>query len=148
VYSFVLLFQNPILITAVAAWFSAQTLKIIVVMVLTKKIDFKRFISAGGMPSSHSALVTSMATAIGKIEGWSSPITALAVVVALIVMYDAAGVRRSAGKQAEVINKIIEEFLRPQRLIKEERLKELIGHTPTEVFAGGILGIIIANILI
>jgi hypothetical protein len=89
-----------------------------------------------------------MATAIGKIEGWSSPITALAVVVALIVMYDAAGVRRSAGKQAEVINKIIEEFLRPQRLIKEERLKELIGHTPTEVFAGGILGIIIANILI
>lgn len=146
--AFIMLLKNPILITALSAWFTAQTMKIIVMIFVTKRLDIKKLISAGGMPSSHSAMVTSIATAIGKIEGWYSPITALAVVFALIVMYDAAGVRRSAGRHAEIINIIIREFFQHKRIIKEDKLKELIGHTPTEVFAGGFLGILIANIII
>ena len=144
----IMLLKNPILVTALFAWLTAQIMKILVMILLTKRFDIKMLITAGGMPSSHSAMVTSIATAIGKIEGWHSPVTALAVVLALIVMYDAAGVRRSAGRHAEIINIIISELFQQKRIIKEDKLKELIGHTPIEVLVGGLWGILIANIII
>ncbi len=147
-YSLLMLFKNPVFITALITWFVAQILKILYMVIIARTFDIRILVSAGGMPSSHSAMVTSMATATGKIEGWNSPITAIAFVFALIVMYDATGVRRSAGKHAEIINIIIKEFFQHKRIIKEDKLKELIGHTPIEVVIGGLLGIIIANIII
>lgn len=139
--------KNQILMVAITAWIIAQSLKIFLFFLTHKRFNFRRFIESGGMPSSHSALVSSLATAVGKTEGWESGITAITLVFALIVMYDAAGVRRAAGKQAEVLNKIIDEFLH-KRGFREERLKELIGHTPFEVIVGGLLGIFIAFIMI
>lgn len=137
------IFANPYLQVGLLAWFIAQLIKVLTVLVKYKKFDFRRFVGAGGMPSSHSALVTSMATTIGEIEGYNSLFFAFSVVMALIVMYDAAGVRRAAGKQAKVLNRIIEE-MESNDLKFEVRLKELLGHTPVEVFAGAVLGIVIA----
>lgn len=138
--------SNKILWVSLLAWFIAQVLKVIITIIFMKKLDLTRFIGAGGMPSSHSALVVSMATCIGIREGFHSPIFALSVAVALIVMYDAAGVRRAAGKQARVLNEIVS-ALQEHRAITEEKLKELLGHTPIEVIAGALLGIIIAILL-
>jgi len=98
------------------------------------------------MPSSHAALVVSLATSIGLQEGFNSPIFALSLVVALVVMYDAAGVRRAAGKQAAVLNEIVAE-LQSLHTIREEKLIELLGHTPVEVIAGAALGIIISSLM-
>jgi len=95
------------------------------------------------MPSSHSAFVSALATGVGQTEGWASPVTALAVVFALIVMYDAAGVRLAASKQAITLNKIIDELF-AEGEFKQERLKELLGHTPFEVIIGALLGISIS----
>lgn len=107
-----------------------------------KEFDIRRFVGAGGMPSSHSALVVSLATSIGEINGYDSPYFAMAAIFALIVMYDAAGVRRAAGKQAAVINEILEEIY-AHKTIPQEKLKELLGHTPIEVIAGALLGILL-----
>ena len=127
------------------AWFIAQLLKVILTIFSMKKLDLTRFVGSGGMPSSHSALVVSLATSIGYQEGFSSPIFAMSVAVALVVMYDAAGVRRAASKQAKVLNEIIAE-LQAHREVTEEKLKELLGHTPVEVIVGAILGILISSI--
>jgi hypothetical protein len=139
------LLNNEIVRISIFSWFIAQTLKVALVLVKEKKLDFSRMIGSGGMPSSHSALVTAMTTSLGIKTGWTSPITGMATLVALIVMYDAAGVRRAAGEQAELLNKIVNEIY--QGKFKEERLKELIGHTPKEVFAGAILGLVIAFLI-
>ena len=106
-----------------------------------KKFNFKRILGAGGMPSSHSAVVTSLATLIGKSEGFNSPMFALSLIFACIVMYDAAGVRRAAGKQAQLLNKIINT---PglSGIQVQEKLVEVLGHTPTQVFVGALIGII------
>lgn len=136
------LFQNHILKITLFAWALAQVLKVIFVLLTQKKWDFTRLIGAGGMPSSHSALVTSLAVAIGKDIGFNSAEFALAFTTALIVMYDAAGVRRAAGKQAEVLNQIVDDFYHGAEF-NRERLKELLGHTPVEVLAGATLGITI-----
>lgn len=141
------LLHNSILWTSLLAWFIAQSLKVILVIIFYKKIDLRRFVGSGGMPSSHSALVVSLATSIGFKVGFDSPIFALALTFALVVMYDAAGVRRAAGKQAAVLNEILEQ-LQARKGINEEKLKELIGHTPVEVIAGALLGIIISRLLI
>jgi len=106
-----------------------------------KKWDIGRFIGAGGMPSTHSALSICVATTIGIKEGWNSPLFALA-----IIMADAAGVRREAGEQAKVLNKIILEFFE-ERKIRDKNLKELVGHTPFEVIVGAFIGIVMAWIL-
>lgn len=135
--------RNHILNVAVLSGLIAQVLKVIIVILTTKKIDMKRLTGSGGMPSSHTAFVVALSTAVGRDSGWDSPLFALAVVFAAIVMYDAAGVRRAAGEQAAILNVIIEDF-RDQHQFKQERLKELIGHTPFEVLAGAILGIFIA----
>ena len=140
------LLQNSVLGTAVIGWGTAQILKFILVLVIYKRFDFRRFIGSGGMPSSHSSLVVSLTMSIGFIKGFDSLIFALCAVMSLVVMYDAAGVRRSAGQQAAILNKIVEDWGRADYSLTEKKLKELLGHTPVEVIAGAILGIIIAII--
>jgi uncharacterized protein len=111
-----------------------------------KKWDVRRFFGAGGMPSTHSALSISVAVSIGYKEGWGSALFALALTIAIIIMADATGVRRATGEQAKVLNKIILEFFEEIK-IKDERLKELVGHTPFEVIVGAAIGFIIATLL-
>ena len=127
-------------------WLGIQLFKVIWDLVTTKKFNFKRILGAGGMPSSHAAVVTSLATLIGKNEGVNTPLFALSVIFAFVVMYDAAGVRRAAGKQAKLLNKIIET---PGLKMEEvqEKLVEVLGHTPTQVIVGAIIGIIAGLIL-
>ncbi len=133
---------NKLLWIPLATWILVQMFKLIVEILSAKdrKINFKRAWGAGGMPSAHTACVTSLATSIGVTEGFGSATFALAVVFCFIVMYDAAGVRRAAGRQAAILNKIIEED--GDNINVQEKLVELLGHTPLEVFVGIIVGII------
>ena len=126
-------------------WFLIQLFKVIWDLVTTKKFNFKRIMGAGGMPSSHSAVVTSLATLIGKYEGIKTPIFALAVVFSFIVMYDAAGVRRAAGKQASLLNKIISTPGLTSIQV-QEKLVEVLGHTPIQVVVGAVIGIVVGLI--
>ncbi len=138
--------QYRYLITPFAVWFGIQLFKLIWDLVETKKFNFKRILGAGGMPSSHSAVVTSLTTMIGRAYGIESPIFAIAVVFSIVVMYDAAGVRRAAGKQAELLNKIVE----TPGLTGVEvsgKLVEVLGHTPKQVFVGALIGIIVGLIV-
>ena len=126
-------------------WFGIQMFKLIYDLVTTKKFNFKRILGAGGMPSSHSAVVVSVSTMVGKNYGFDSAMFAICLVFACIVMYDAAGVRRAAGKQAKLLNKIIET---PglSSLQVQEKLVEVLGHTPFQVWVGAIIGIIVGAI--
>ncbi|MBQ9658795.1 MAG: divergent PAP2 family protein [Clostridia bacterium] len=126
-------------------WFGIQTFKVIWDLVETKKFNFKRILGAGGMPSSHSAVVTGLSTLIGKNEGVGTALFAVSLIFALVVMYDAAGVRRAAGKQAKLLNKIVET---PglSSLQVQEKLVEVLGHTPIQVFVGAAIGIIVGLI--
>lgn len=141
------LLQNSVLWVSVLAWFVAQTLKVILTLLAKRRFDIKRFVGSGGMPSSHSAFVVSMATSIGQANGYDSVSFALSTAFALVVMYDAAGVRRAAGRQAAVLNDIID-MLQAKKGLSEKKLKELIGHTPIEVFVGAGLGIFISKIFL
>ena len=132
--------ENRVLIAAVLTWFIAQVLKVVLVFWKEKRIDFSRMVGSGGMPSSHSALITAMAASVGKYAGLDSVLFAIAATVAMVVMYDAANVRREAGRQAELLNKIVLDLYRDNHL-DQEKLKELLGHTPVEVAAGMVLGI-------
>lgn len=143
---FSLIFRNKIIIIAFITWVVNQSIKLIVFYISEKKWDIRRMVGAGGMPSTHSALSVCVAVTIGLKEGWDSPLFALAMVVAFIIMADAAGVRRETGKQAVVLNKIILEFFK-ERKIRDRHLKELVGHTPFEVIVGAFIGIIMAWIL-
>jgi len=138
--------RDSVFITCIISWFLAQLIKVITVLIKNKKMDFRRFVGSGGMPSSHSSFVTSLAVSVGIIDGFSGTNFAVAAVFALVVMYDAAGVRRAAGQQAKILNKIVQEWEHADFAKTDKRLKELIGHTPFEVFAGAILGIVIALI--
>lgn len=135
---------DSVLVTCLISWFIAQLLKVIHTLVKNKKIDFRRFVGSGGMPSSHSSFVTALAAAVGLENGFLGSEFAIATVLALVVMYDAAGVRRAAGQQAKILNKIVEEWEQADFGKTDRRLKELLGHSPKEVFAGGLLGIAIA----
>lgn len=132
------------LVTAILAWFAAQVIKVITVVVTDKRIDFGRFIGSGGMPSSHSAFVTGLAMSIGLNSGFSGEAFSIAAVLAIVVMYDAAGVRRAAGEQAKILNQLVEEWGKQNYKNTEVHLKELLGHTPMQVFAGAVLGIAVA----
>ncbi len=125
------------------AWAVAQGLKVLIYYVRNRKFNFRLFVGTGGMPSSHSAYVCSMATAIGIETGWDSPVFLLAVGMALVIMTDAAGVRRAAGQQAKILNQIMDDLNRAKP-VPQKRLKELLGHTPFQVFVGAFLGILIA----
>jgi len=141
-----LIFRNKIIIIAFITWIVNQSLKLMVFYITEKKWDMRRFVGAGGMPSTHSALSVCVAITIGLKEGWDSPLFALAIVIAFIIMADAAGVRRETGEQAKVLNKIILEFFE-ERKIRDKNLKELVGHTPFEVIVGAFIGSVMAWIL-
>ena len=130
--------HNKCIYIPVILWFFIQTFKVLTELVVNKRLDVKRIVGAGGMPSSHSAIVCSLATCVGKEYGFDSGIFASAVIMAFVVMYDAAGVRRAAGKQARILNKILET---PglTTLQVQEKLVEVLGHTPIQVFVGAIL---------
>lgn len=140
---FVEVYRNKILMTTVSAWLIAQTLKVVLGVFRLKKFDFRLFIGSGGMPSTHAAGAASLATSIGLECGFDSVYFALAFAFGVVVMFDAQGVRRSTGKQAGILNKIMEDIYW-QGKIQEIRLRELIGHTPVEVIIGLFLGIAIA----
>lgn len=134
--------QNRYIYIPLLLWFLIQVYKIVHELVATKKFNFKRIVGAGGMPSSHSAVVTSVTTMIGMDYGFDSPLFALAFVFSFIVMYDACGVRRAAGKQAAILNKIVETPNMNGVQVKE-KLVELLGHTPIQVLVGATIGILV-----
>lgn len=136
--------DNHVLVVALIACLAAQLLKVVFELLYHGKVNVRALVETGGMPSSHSALVTALAVGVGQAQGWASSDFAVAFVVAVIVMYDAAGVRQAAGKQARILNQIIDELFREKPEFNEDRLKELLGHTPVQVIAGSILGVAIA----
>lgn len=137
------IFDNKIFNAALTAWFFAQLIKFLIILISTKKVDLSRLYGAGGMPSSHTSSVVALLTCVIRLEGITSTYTAICTVFALIVMYDATGVRRAAGKQAEILNMIIENWNTNDEKFVGVKLKELIGHTPTQVFFGAALGILV-----
>ena len=141
-YSFQAIITNKCLMVPFVLWASIQIFKFLTDLVLYKEVNLKRLMGAGGMPSSHSAVVTSLAILVGKQEGFGSTSFALAFVLACVVMYDAAGVRRAAGKQAHLLNKIVS-TPNLTNVQVQERLNEVLGHTPIQVIVGAIIGIIV-----
>ena len=137
---------NRILLIVFIAWFITQTIKLIVFWIINKKFVPERFFGDGGMPSGHSAVVASLATAIGLQGGWDSPLFAVAAILAVIVMHDATGVRQETGKQAKVINNMVKllDSMGRGELTPEETLKEFVGHTGRQVMVGALWGIVSA----
>lgn len=139
------LFHNTIFMSAATGWLVAQVLKTIIHAVVNKTFDAERLVGSGGMPSSHSATVCALATAAGMEYGLGSAEFAISAILAIIVMYDARGVRLETGLQAQVINEMMDFFKNMgKKMSYEDRLKEFIGHTPLQVAAGAILGVLIA----
>ena len=138
--------NNKCIVVPFCLWIIIQVYKFVYELVVNKKINFKRLFGAGGMPSSHSAVVCSEAVLIGRAMGFDSTMFALALTFAGVVMYDAAGVRRAAGKQARILNKLIS----TPGLTKEEvneKLTEALGHTPFQVFIGALIGVLVGAII-
>ena len=144
--SFASVLNNHALIVSLLSCVLAQLSKVVVELIYHGKLNFRVIFESGGMPSSHSALVTALATDIGLRKGWESGEFAIATVFAIIVMYDAAGVRQAAGKQAKILNQMIEELFTGDHHLTEIHLKELLGHTPFQVLIGSIMGVVIAYI--
>ncbi len=134
--------RNLALLAAAGAWFLAQVLKVPIEYARTGRTNWALLTSAGGMPSSHSALVWALATGVGLQDGFGSGVFAVALVLALVVSYDAAGIRRAAGQHANVINQLIDELAHGHPL-REEQLKEILGHSPVEVLAGAVFGVVL-----
>ena len=143
--SFMAFIQNKYIYIPFLLWFGIQLFKLIYDLITTKKFNFKRIMGAGGMPSSHSAVVVGLATLIGKYEGVNSAIFGLAFIVAFVVMYDACGVRRAAGKQAALLNKLVETPGLTGVQVSE-KLVEVLGHTPVQVIVGALIGVVIGLI--
>jgi acid phosphatase family membrane protein YuiD len=137
------LFGNDVLVACVIAWAVAQFSKPLLHYAHSRRVNLRYFVTAGGMPSSHSAVVVALATRVGVDTGLSSVPFALSAVFAAVVMYDAAGVRRAVSLQARIMNRMLTEMIEAQHF-NEERLRELIGHTPFEVFVGALLGVLSA----
>ncbi len=135
--------KNKIFMTTLSAWVIAQTIKVTIGVINQRRFDFRWFVGTGGMPSSHAAGASCLATAIGMDCGFNTVYFALAVSFAVVVMFDAQGVRRSSGRQARILNKIMDDIYW-QGKIHEGRLRELVGHTPIEVIVGFLLGVTIA----
>ena len=138
------IFHNHVLWVALIACITAQSLKLVFELVQHRALNPRVLFETGGMPSAHSALVTALACGVGQTIGWSTPAFAITSVFAVIVMYDAAGVRQAAGKQAKILNQILDELFQENAEFNEDRLKELLGHTPVQVIVGAALGVIIA----
>jgi hypothetical protein len=135
--------DNHVLLTGLAGWLLAQLLKIPIGFLRTHHWNWALFFGAGGMPSSHSARVTSTAAAVGLYYGFNNPVFGVATAIAMIVVYDATGIRRQAGMQAQKINILVEELLKGHP-ISEEHLREVLGHTPVEAMGGVLLGLAVA----
>lgn len=125
----------------------AQTAKVLTVAYRKRSFRWTIIFATGGMPSSHSSTVVAMATSVGLIDGFASTMFAFSTCFALVVMFDAAGLRRNASKQASVLNRIIKEFFSHEQNVSKEKLKEFLGHTPTEVMVGGLLGVVVSVVL-
>jgi acid phosphatase family membrane protein YuiD len=134
-----MIFRNPAIVSALLAWTLAQSIKFFRHWRKTRALDFTAFVSTGGMPSAHSASVCALAASVGKTTGAQSPVFAVALLFAMVVMFDAQSVRRAAGEQARILNQIIDELLTHHHL-SQQKLAELLGHTRMEVFAGMGLG--------
>ena len=141
-----LIFRNPCLMPAAVGWATAQIIKVLLNLLLLRKLDVTRFVGAGGMPSAHSAFVTALTVSMGLNYGFDSAFFAISAALAMVVMYDAAGVRRAAGRQAASINRIIRHLREKSAGYQdtEKQLRELLGQTPLEVVEGALLGIIIS----
>lgn len=137
------IFRNDVLIVSFLAWTLAQLSKLLIILLRERRLDLSYLARAGGMPSSHSAVVVALATRVGIDSGVSSDAFALAIVFAGVVLYDAAGIRRAVSIQARILNRMLEEVIEYQRF-NEKRLLELLGHTPFEVFVGAQLGLLVA----
>jgi acid phosphatase family membrane protein YuiD len=135
--------SNHALWTAILAWALAQWIKAVIELFRKRRIRLSILVSSGGMPSSHSSFVTALSTSIGLMAGFDSPVFAIAAIFSLVVMYDASGVRRAAGQQAHVINRILDN-IEDHGIVLDKKLKELLGHSPAEVLAGAALGIAVA----
>ena len=140
------LFATPWFWSAFGAWMLAQIVKMLNAFIRTRRLDFHYFVSTGGMPSAHSAMVCALATSIGITDGFDHAVTMLAAAFASITMFDAAVVRRAAGHQAKILNQMLDEMFAHRR-VSEKRLKELLGHTRLEVFVGMLVGILCATII-
>ena len=145
---FLNILTNPVLIVPGCAWIIAQVAKAVINAIVNKKFSFDRLVGDGGMPSGHSATVTALAVMCGLREGFGSTVFGLAMIFAIVVMHDAMGVRREAGKHARSIISIVEQlndyFSEHDDKIKTEKLKVLVGHTPLQVVVGSLLGAVIA----
>ncbi|KNA16153.1 hypothetical protein SOVF_091890 [Spinacia oleracea] len=141
------IFTNIPLISALVAFVLAQSLKVLTTWYKERRWDLRQFIGSGGMPSSHSSTVTALAAAIGLHDGFGGSVFAAALILAFVVMYDATGVRLHAGRQAEVLNQIVYGLPAEHPLAERSPLRELLGHTPPQVVAGGLLGIVTATMI-
>ena len=135
--------KNYIFWTSAAAWLIAQTIKVALGVLREKRFNFRWFVGSGGMPSSHVASMSALSTSIGVTYGFDSALFATVLTFTLIVMFDAQGVRRSSGQQAEILNKMLDDIYWKKKM-DEDKLKELLGHTPVQVFAGAALGILVS----
>ncbi len=139
------LMRNRLLHVAITSWFIAQVIKLVLTMINERRFDITKLTSSGGMPSSHSSFTVALAMGLGQTYGYDSALFAIGAVFSFVVMYDAANVRLEAGKQATLLNKIVEHIEGHQTLkLQDFQLKELLGHTPIQVLAGAILGIVVA----
>lgn len=138
--------KNYIFWTSVAAWVIAQSVKVALGIMREKRFNFRWFVGTGGMPSSHAAGASALATSVGITYGFDSAIFAVSLLFTLVVMFDAQGVRHASGKQAVILNKMLDDIYWKKKM-DENRLKELLGHTPVQVFAGAILGILVSLLL-
>lgn len=141
------IFSNRVIQAAVLSWAIAQGIKVVLTLMISGKFDSTRVFGSGGMPSSHSSMVCAMLMVVGFTEGFDSSMFALAFCFAGVVMYDATGVRRSTGKNAAVLNHLLDGLAGNGFEFSEERLKELVGHTPIQVVAGALLGILIGTLM-
>lgn len=145
-HSLLELFSNRVLLCALTGWFVAQAMKIPTWYIVEKKWDWRRILGSGGMPSSHTSFVVALTLMVGFTEGFGASLFAVCFTLAAIVMYDATGVRRETGRQAEVINEILRNVFISGKPIADDDLKELVGHKPLEVLAGAIIGVMTAAI--
>lgn len=134
------------LLASLVAWTIAQAAKVILTSVRQRRLNLRVLAETGGMPSSHAAIVMGLTSAVGKYAGVSSAPFAIALIFSFVVMYDAAGLRRAAGRQAAVLNRLVEDLVH-MRGMQEQKLRELLGHTPVEVLVGAMLGIVVGLIL-
>jgi len=139
------IFHNYVLIAGLIAWMIAQILKVPIEYIQTHRWNWALLIQPGGMPSSHSALIVGITHGIGLSIGFGTPLFALAFAISMIIIYDATGIRRQAGKHAELINAMINDLAAGNPL-KQEQLREVLGHTPLEALGGILLGLVVAQI--